>query len=400
MQNIAVIRLVQGKLAWYSPGASDEPRWLDQESAREQLRATVGQRRAVPVFAAPGTDVRLLRLTITPEEKKHIGKSLPFMLEERVAEDIDSLHFASCPLDRLELAVAVCTEQKMADWQERLADLPGISQWLPEPLLLPWQSGEWCLVLEDDSAVVRTGRCEGFAIERDMVPALLAGALQEGGEPEAVIIYGSEQAADTALLPDGLAPKVQWRRGNLYSAMLISGQPEPTLNLLQGAWAPRLPLGRWWRQWRAVAMVFAAAFVLQLGATYIDYRNLKRDNLALRQAVEESYRQAFPRGQVVDAEKQLRRQLDALRGSAQSSGFVSLIERVGDVVANRPGTSIASINYNDRGNEMRMNIVAGDFEDVEQVRAAINQAGLEAVMESSSAQGDQVRARLRVGERS
>jgi general secretion pathway protein L len=400
LQNIAVIRLVHGKLAWYSPGASEEPRWLDQESAREQLRATVNQRRAVPIFAAPGADVRLLHLTITPEEKKHIGSSLPFMLEERVAEDIDSLHFAAYPLDRLELAVAVCTEEKMVDWQGRLADLAAINQWLPEPLLLPWQSGEWCLVLEDEQAVVRTGLCEGFAIERDLVPALLEGALQEGGEPEAVIIYGTEQAADTDLVPAGLAPKVQWRRGNLYSAMLISGQPAPPLNLLQGAWAPRLPLGRWWRQWRAVAMVFVAAFVLQLGATYVDYRNLKRDNLALRQAVQESYRRAFPRGQVVDAEKQLRRQLDALRGSAQSSGFVSLIERVGDVVANRPGTSIASINYNDRGNEMRMNIVAGDFEDVEQVRAAINQAGLEAIMESSSAQGEQVRARLRVGERS
>ena len=47
-----------------------------------------------------------------------------------------------------------------------------------------------------------------------------------------------------------------------------------------------------------------------------------------------------------------------------------------------------------------MNIVARDYEAVEQVRAAINGAGLQAVMESSSAQGDRVRARLRVGERS
>ena len=49
---------------------------------------------------------------------------------------------------------------------------------------------------------------------------------------------------------------------------------------------------------------------------------------------------------------------------------------------------------------MRMNIVAADFEAVEQVRAEINKSGLQAVMESSSAQGDRVRARLRVGERS
>ena len=47
-----------------------------------------------------------------------------------------------------------------------------------------------------------------------------------------------------------------------------------------------------------------------------------------------------------------------------------------------------------------LNILASDYEAVEQVRAGINKAGLEAVMENSSAQGDQVRARLRVGERS
>ena len=49
---------------------------------------------------------------------------------------------------------------------------------------------------------------------------------------------------------------------------------------------------------------------------------------------------------------------------------------------------------------MRMNIVAANYEAVEKVRENINSAGLQAVMESSSAQGNKVRARLRVGERS
>jgi type II secretion system protein L len=134
--------------------------------------------------------------------------------------------------------------------------------------------------------------------------------------------------------------------------------------------------------------------------TAADYWQLQRENIALRTAVQDSYRQAYPRGAVVDAEKQLRRQLDALRGSGQSSGFVSLLERVGSVIAARPGTAIASINYSDKSGEMRLNILASDYEAVEQIRAGINKAGLEAIMENSSAQGDQVRARLRVGERS
>jgi type II secretion system protein L len=149
-----------------------------------------------------------------------------------------------------------------------------------------------------------------------------------------------------------------------------------------------------------VAAVFVTAVLLQLLATGADYWLLQRENVALRTAVQDSYRQAYPRGAVVDAEKQLRRQLDALRGAGHSGGFVSLLERVGGVIAARPGTAIASINYSDKSGEMRLNILASDYEAVEQVRAGINKAGLEAVMENSSAQGDQVRARLRVGERS
>ena len=84
MHNVAVIRLVEGRLAWYPPGASEEPRWLDDDVARESLRAAIGQRRGAACFAVPGEDVRLLSLPVTPAERKHISKSLPFTLEEEV----------------------------------------------------------------------------------------------------------------------------------------------------------------------------------------------------------------------------------------------------------------------------------------------------------------------------
>jgi len=398
----AVIRIVRGRLAWYPPSAGGEPEWLDNDAARDSLRAALTQQRTAPCFAAPGADVRLLRVPFSAEEKKHIGKSLPFMLEEQVTEEIEHLHFASVALDKLELAAAVCSRERMLAWQAQMAEFPGIRQWLPEPLLLPWHEGEWCIVLEGDDAIVRFDQCGGFSVERELLPMMLAGLAVEQPQPQAVIFYGEQQAEDLAMLPQDLQPKVQWRRGNLYSALMLGEEPHPQLNLLQGEFTTRLPVARWWREWRAVAAVFAIAFGLQLVASYIDYISLKRDNLALRGAVEASYRKAYPRGAMVEAETQLQRQLAQLRGSGQASGFVHLVEQVGAVVAANPGTSLATINYNfsERGGEMRLNIVAADFQAVERVRSGINQAGLQAIMESSSAQGDKVRARLRVGEKS
>ena len=50
--------------------------------------------RLIPCFAAPAAQVRLLRLELGTGERKHIAQSLPFLLEEQVASDIEQLHFA------------------------------------------------------------------------------------------------------------------------------------------------------------------------------------------------------------------------------------------------------------------------------------------------------------------
>ncbi|MEP5569355.1 MAG: type II secretion system protein GspL [Halioglobus sp.] len=399
MREIAIIRLIDARLAWYPPGSSDGPLWLDQESGQESLRGVIAQRNLTPVFAVPGEDIRLLRLQIEAEERRHLAASLPFMLEEELSQDIDDVHFATCALDKLDFGVAVCSRDNMAAYKTMLASYPGVTQWLPEPLLLPWQEGEWCLVCEGDRVIARVGSCEGFTVEREMLPVMLEALSAEGNTPTAIVIYGQDQAADVALLEEALQDKVQWRQGDMYAAMLIADTPEPALNLRQGDWAVRLPLERWWKQWRTAAVLFGIGVLVHMLATWMDYRQLEQENLALRGAVQSSYRQAFPRGAVVDAEKQLRRQLDTMTGSSESSGFVSLMAQVGEVVASADG-NIVSINYNDKASEMRLNVLAADYEAVELIRTGLAKGGLEATLENSSAQGEQVRARLRVGGRS
>ncbi|MEM1114609.1 MAG: type II secretion system protein GspL [Pseudomonadota bacterium] len=398
MPETAIIRSIGGRLGWYPPGAGDEPTWLDSDEAREQLMATLNEHRGSACFAAPGEAVRLLALEISGDEKRHFQRSLPYMLEEQLAEDLELLHFSAMNLEGLRYVVAVCASEQMRDWQAHLTGLGDVKRWVPEPLLLPWRDAHWCIVVEDTHAVVRCAQAEGFSVELELLEPLLQARLAEAEEPPGVLVHGQDQELDLARLPESLRSVAHWRRGGFASAQQVAEAEEASLNLLQGEFAPQLPLGRWWQQWRAVAAVFAIAFTVQMLATWLDYRQLNAENIALRTAVQDSYREVNPRGAVVDAEKQLRRQLEALRGSGQSSGFVSLMDRVGGVIAKSRGTSITSINYSDRGGEMRLNIVARNFEAVEAIREGIAKAGLRAEMESSSARDDGVRARIRVGE--
>lgn len=400
MHNIAVIRSTDSGLLWYPPGSSTGPQLLDCELAKDALRAAIAQNQLTTVFAVPGEDARLLHLKISAEEKKHLSKSLPFMLEEQLAEDIGTVHFARHAIDKLELAVAVCSVERMDEFATLLEEFPGVKLWLPEVLLLPWKSGDWCVVFTATTAIVRTGQCEGFSIERAMLLVLLECSSSEDGAPLNLVVYGQDQANEILLIPDALQSKVQWREGDLYSAMLIAEPPNPPLNLRQGVFAQRLPLHRWWRQWRAIAALAGVALALHMGSTYMDYRQLQHENVALRTAVQDSYRRVFERGAVPRPEIQLQRELDALTGSGQSTGFVRFMERVGAVIAASQDTRVVSINYSDKTAEMRINIVTTDYEAVEKIRAGVNAAGLDAIMENSSAQEGTVRARLRIGEKS
>jgi general secretion pathway protein L len=394
----AVIRLVGEEFVWYPAGAGGSPKSLSDPGHVAELEAIAAARRAPLVFAVPGADVVLREISYFASEKRHIVKSLPFLLEDDFAEDIETLHFSSRPLSRLSLGVAVCSDEYMQRWREMQVGLPALSQWIPEPLLLPWQGGELCIVIEADQIIVRSGVNSGFTVERELALTTLA-ALAGDAEFDAVIVYGTDQQSDQELLPQSLQAKLQWRSGDFSAALMLVEEESQPLSLNQGEYGAQLPLRRWWLQWRLVAGLFVAAFGLQLASTWTDYNNLHNRNLYLRQQIEVAYREAVPRGAVVDPEKQLQRQLDTLRGGAPGAGFVSLLDRIGRVVQAQKGSQIATINFNDKVGDVRLNLVVPDFKAVESIRNELDKAGLLAQMENSNTQGDVVRARLKVREK-
>lgn len=398
MQQPVVVRSVDGELVWYPPGNSGQALALSERGELSRLQATAGARRAPLVFAVPGADVVLREVSFKASEKRHIAGSLPYLLEDEFAADIETLHFASRPVSRLSLGVAACARARMSEWDELLDELPELPNWVPEALLLPWQSGELTLVIGPENVLARTGANTGFSIERELAPAILS-SLAEENEYSSVIVYGMEQQSDQTLLPEAFISLLQWRTGDFGSALMLSENGAQLLNLRQGDFGSSLPLGQWWRQWRLVAAVFAVAFCLQLTSTWFDYSQLEDQNLHLRQQIEAAYREAVPRGAVVDPEKQLQRKLSELRGGVQGAGFVSVVEKIGRVVQAQKGAQLTSINFNDKVGDVRLNIVVPDFKAVEAIREGMAGAGLEATTENSNAQGDLVRARLKVREK-
>jgi general secretion pathway protein L len=125
----------------------------------------------------------------------------------------------------------------LARWMETCAQCgltPAVV--VPEPLLLPWQDGDWSVLLENRRAVARLGRWDGFATERDTLGLLLSQALAEAGDakPRRLRIWG---VATAEFFEPALAElERNIETGPLEPLQLYAAtyQPGTTLNLLQG----------------------------------------------------------------------------------------------------------------------------------------------------------------------
>ncbi|NCG06507.1 MAG: type II secretion system protein GspL [Gammaproteobacteria bacterium] len=341
------------------------------------------------VVGLPSDDVRSTLLKVSPVELKHLSKSLPYMMEEQVAEDVEELHFVASALGDEQFLVAFTRQDKMADWVEQLSFNDSLKVFGPEALCLPLEGDECCAVVDGDEVVLRWSDAHGARIDLSLLSTVLDSLAQI---PSSLVIYGTDREQVVSQLTDDQAALVDWRQGG-WGALLLLTKSAPQVNLRQGSFAPPLPLVKWWGVWKAVAIAASVALSLQFVSDVSQFQTLKQQNLELRSAIQDSYRKANPRGAVVDAEKQLDRQIAEFAGEESVTAFTPKLVDVVTATMAQSGR-VTSINYT--SGQLRLNLTAQDFASVEQIRQALERAGLKATLETSSARGDEVRARLRI----
>jgi len=123
-----------------------------RELPLEQIVGLAAGRKLV-VFV-PGAEVRLTQVQVPARQPAKVLQAAPFVLEDQLAEDIETLHFALGPRQADGVfPVAVVSHAHMEEWLAPFR-AQGVmpDQLVPETLALPWdQSGPWS-VLPESSA--------------------------------------------------------------------------------------------------------------------------------------------------------------------------------------------------------------------------------------------------------
>lgn len=380
----------------FRPLSPDQAEWLRPDgsvrrgSLPDLAAEATGSRQ---IMVAPGEAI-LLHQAIVPSRKRSTwARAIPYALEDQVVEDIEALHFVlgNTPDGDRRLPVAVVAHAALRAWMETCAQCgltPAVV--VPEPLLLPWQDGDWSLLLENRRAVARLGRWDGFATERDTLGLLLSQALAEAGDakPLRLRIWG---VATAEFFEPALAEiERNIETGPLEPLQLFGAtyQPGTALNLLQGIHGRQTQWGRWLRPWRAAAALAGLWLLIQGGAYLYENWRLRQEVVVLGTEMERVYKEAVPGStRIVNPKVQLEARLRELRPSGAAGGtFLELLNHGGQPLINFPDVILRGFNYHD--SQLDLSLQGGDPAVLDQLRQRLSQqSGLQAEMRTTQREG-------------
>ncbi|HHM04730.1 MAG TPA: type II secretion system protein GspL [Gammaproteobacteria bacterium] len=374
--------------------------WLDADShlVRGELReaaAPAAGRRVVVLV--PGEQVLLTQVRLPTRKRQKAAAAVPYLLEDQVAGDVETLHFALGVQDQAgRCAVAVVDKGLMEQWLAALQEAglrPAVL--MPDVLALPRAEGEWTLVLEGGRALLRTGPGTGLAMESQHLDLMLEGALAEaeGEAPAALRLFAGPGGRAPDLARAGLTVNVKPLPGALLNLAGETLDERDGINLLQGTYSVREQLGKAWRPWRPAAVLLLAVLALQATVTIVTYRSASAELDALRDEVKRIYLDAFPAARrVVNVRAQTEQRLKALRGGGKGSLFMGMLARVSAALTAAPGAAVQRLAYKE--GELQLALTIGDLQQLEQLKTRLQQERLDVDIQSATSRNKRVEARL------
>ncbi len=351
------------------------------ESGPLTLAAARAASRALVVLV-PGADVLLTHAELPPARAgMKLQQLVPYALEEQLAEDIDTLHFA---LGRrngpTRASVAVVARKRMDEWLAalRAAGLEPAALYA-DSQLLPHNPSHAVALLEDDSVTVRTPSGEVVMLAAEALEEALELALADPATRGLILYAGAAEwqrhgAAVEALRERFEALQVQRLAGDALE-LLARALPAPeAINLLQGPYAPRRSLIAGWRAWRWAAVLLGALIGLHLLGQAAELIVLHRRERALDAAIAQVVHTVLPgQSDAEQARALMAERLAQIHSSEAGGGFLDALDALARARTATPATQLKSLSF--QAGTVTLSLTAPSVEVLNQLTQAIGRQG-------------------------
>jgi len=352
----------------------------------------------------PSIHVLLMQANVPNTSQSRLRQAIPFSLEDDLSDKIENLHFAiNDETTQPPQSVAIVNR----DYLQRIVDTlkeVGIRahEIIPDVLALPFHEGIWHVLVEGQSAIVRTGRLSGFVCDVDSLVMLLELQVQELNHTKPEKLHVLCMGENHLQLPQeisGIPVDVETSEQPAIVYLAKSTIHVPSINLLQDQFKSQRTHSEAKNVWRIAGMLIItvlAVFMLRkiTTVTYLNYQSKR-----LNTQIEKIYFQVFPKAkQVTSPGKRLQQAVNGL-GVTQASGrLFSILSNAGTVVRKMKSIKLTALTYRD--DQLRVTVTANAFSELDALTKALKETNLTVKQENAASRGDEVTAEYIIGEKS
>jgi len=149
------------------------------EASLEQISSFT--QNANVIVLLPLEQMFLTSVNTRARKQKHLLKAIPFALEDELADDVDSLHFAlGQRYGENDFPVAVIDKHMLDAVLGQLSEVGIYPDLLTADVFgLPFREDTWTILIENDRALVRTAKYQGFTIDIHNLQQMFTSSLRQ-----------------------------------------------------------------------------------------------------------------------------------------------------------------------------------------------------------------------------
>ena len=377
--------------------------------------ATAAIRGRPVIVLVPATDCVTTTVDLPIRSTSKLNAALPYALEEQLAADVETLHFASGPMrDSGHRPVAVVAREKIDGWLALLEEA-GIQPWrvVPENYGVARVPGTCSLLLDGGCLMFNDGGDREFAMEgvkpSDVLVAagLLAERTDEAPEePSGHLVVWCDAADAESLEHDWIALRQELHSVDVnvladgaMPRLAVTVASGAGVNLLQGPYGPKADYGSWVRPWRTAAVLLLGLVLISFSTKVVDIYRLTQEEAALKAQFTTEF-QVFRPGsseEILDpvgAVTSIKRSLGAT--TAPPVFLASLLDLATAFRANE-AADVESLSY--RAGVVDLRVTAPDVATLDNIQKAVTASGrFQASIQSTDQVGDRISSRIQVRE--
>lgn len=412
------------QLEWLVRPSMAEPfthNYLPLDKLRESLEAVdPGLFDLEVVLLLGGEFCFSTQVNIPSKQTKHIAQALPYMLEDQLAEDVESFQFVSGPRNKDgNVAVLACNKpilNALAQvFREQNVTLDAI---LPDMLCAPVSEGQWTFICDAKTLSVRMGPLTGLTIEMDALPIVAKALLKDDANaPQQIqVIFAHRHLSDNiqawlrtqfANMVAGTAVQVEFSsiEEERFPALadFVSTINTLPVNLLQGELKPIPKRRATTVNWKPTAVLAGALALLQTTYLYAQTWQYRHQIETVNQEAVATYKRYFPEDRNIrDVKRQMEAHLKQAEKLSSGASFMALLAQTGQKLndANRgtpaPVVSPLRLSYDEAQGDLKVDLVAENYAALDTLKNQIQSIPLAVEVSSASQDGERVKARLRV----